>query len=179
MTRLVAVAASLVLTLAGCAAMTQPAITDNTAVAELRDAKGQPAGVATLTQVAGGVRIIIETRRMPPGPRGAHIHEVGKCDAPQFTTAGEHFNPGKKQHGTLNPQGAHAGDLPNMTIAADGTGRLETVTERVTLGAGANSLFGAGGSSIIVHGSPDDFKTDPTGNTGARIACGVIVKKPR
>jgi Cu-Zn family superoxide dismutase len=134
--------------------------------------------VATLKQVSGGVRIVIEARRMPPGPRGVHIHEVGKCDGPQFTTAGEHFNPDKKQHGTLNPQGAHAGDLPNLTIAADGTGRLETMTERVTLGAGATSLLDADGSSIIVHGSPDDFKTDPTGNSGARIACGVIVKKP-
>lgn len=171
------VAVSLALTLAACATAKQPGAGD-TAVAELRDANGQPTGVATLTQVTGGVRIVIEARRLPPGPHGVHIHAVGKCDAPQFTTAGDHFNPDSKQHGTLNPQGAHAGDLPNLTIAADGSGRLETVTERVTLGAGASSLFDADGSAVIVHSGPDDFKTEPTGNSGARIACGVIVKKP-
>jgi Cu-Zn family superoxide dismutase len=177
MKRLVAIAASLALTFAGCAAMTQSATTDNTATAELRDANGQPAGMATLTQVSGGVRIVIEAKGMPPGPHGVHIHEVGKCDAPQFNTAGAHFNPDKKQHGTMNPQGPHAGDLPNLTVATGGTGRLETLTDRVTLGAGASSLFDADGSSIIVHAGPDDFRTDPTGNSGGRIACGVIVKK--
>lgn len=178
MKRLVAVAASLALTLAGCASMTQPAATDHAASAELRDANGQPAGMATLTQVPGGVRIVIDAKGMPPGPHGVHIHEVGKCEGPQFTTAGAHVNPDKKQHGTMNPQGPHAGDLPNLTVAADGTGRLETMTERITLGAGATSVFDADGSAIVVHAGPDDFKTDPTGNSGGRIACGVIVKKP-
>jgi Cu-Zn family superoxide dismutase len=177
MKRLVAIAASLALTFAGCAAMTQPATTGNTATADLRDANGQPAGTATLTQVSGGVRIVIEAKGMPPGPHGVHIHEVGKCDTPQFNTAGAHFNPGMKQHGTMNPQGPHAGDLPNLTVATGGTGRLETLTDRVTLGPGATSLFDADGSSIIVHAGPDDFRTDPTGNSGGRIACGVIVKK--
>jgi superoxide dismutase, Cu-Zn family len=177
MKRLVAIAASLALTLAGCASMTQPATTENTATADLRDANGQPAGTATLTQVSGGVRIVIDAKGMPPGPHGVHIHEVGKCEGPQFTTAGAHFNPDKKQHGTMNPQGAHAGDLPNLTIATGGTGRLETLTERITLGSGATSVFDADGSSIVVHAGPDDFKTDPTGNSGGRLACGVIVKK--
>jgi Cu-Zn family superoxide dismutase len=176
MKRLVAIAASLAL--AGCASMTQPAATDNTASAELRDANGQPAGMATLTPAPGGVRIVIDAKGMPPGPHGVHIHEVGKCDGPQFTTAGAHFNPDKKQHGTLNPQGPHGGDLPNLTVAADGTGRLETMTERITLGSGATSVFDADGSAIVVHAGPDDFKTDPTGNSGGRIACGVIVKRP-
>ena len=131
MKRLVAVAASLALTLAGCASMTQPAATD-AAHAELRDANGQPAGTAALTQVPGGVRIVIDAKGMTPGPHGVHVHEVGKCEGPQFTTAGAHVNPDKKQHGTMNPQGAHAGDLPNLTIATDGTGRLQTMTERMT-----------------------------------------------
>ena len=177
MKRLVAIAASLAVTLAGCASMTQPAATDNAAGAELRDANGQPAGTATFTQVPGGVRIVVDAKGMPPGPHGVHIHEVGKCDGPQFTTAGAHFNPDKKQHGTLNPQGPHGGDLPNLTVATDGTGRLETMTERITLGPGATSVFDADGSAIVVHAGPDDFKTDPTGNSGGRIACGVIVKR--
>ena len=177
MKRLVAITGSLAHTLAGCATMTQPATTDSTATAELRDSNGQPAGIATLTQVPGGVRIVIEAKGMPPGPHGVHIHEVGKCDGPQFTTAGAHFNPDKKQHGTMNPQGPHAGDLPNLTIATGGTGRLETLSERITLAAGPTSVFDADGSSIIVHTGPDDFRTDPSGNSGGRIACGVIVKK--
>ena len=177
MMRLIAVVASLALSLAGCASMTQPAATESSASAELRDSTGQPAGLATLTQVPGGVRLVIDAKGLPPGPHGVHIHAVGKCDAPQFTTAGAHFNPENKQHGTQNAQGAHAGDLPNLVVAANGTGRLETMSERITLGTGATSVFDADGSSIIIHAGPDDFKTDPTGNSGGRIACGVIVKK--
>ena len=175
--RTLAIVASLALVLAGCAAMTQPATTDNAATAELRASNGQAAGMAALAQVPGGVRIVLEAKGLPPGPHAVHIHEGGTGDARQFTTAGGHFNPGKKQHGTLNPQGAHAGDLPNMTVAGDGSGRLETTTARITLGPGATSVFDADGSAIVVHAGPDDFKTDPTGNSGGRIACGLIVKK--
>lgn len=158
---------------AGCAAM-KPA--PMTATAELRNAQGQPVGTATLTDVGGGVRVIVEARNLPHGDKGVHIHEVGRCEPP-FTTAGGHFNPGKRQHGLQNPAGPHAGDLPNITIGADGTGRLETVTDRVTLGGGATSLFDADGSAIVIHAAPDDHRTDPAGNSGARIACGVIVRK--
>ena len=98
-----------------------------------------------------GVRIVLEVRGLPAGAKGVHIHEVGKCDGPQFTTAGSHFNPDKKQHGTMNPQGAHAGDLPNLTIGTDGAGRLETTTNRITLGAGTTSVFDADGSAIVIH----------------------------
>lgn len=144
--------------------------------AELRDATGRVVGTARLEQVGDVVHIVLEMTGMPPGVHAVHIHAVGRCDPPDFASAGGHFNPGRRQHGLLNPQGPHAGDLPNITIDADGTGRLETVTERVTLGSGPTTLFDADGSALVVHASSDDFKTDPAGNAGARIACGVIVK---
>lgn len=164
------------LLLAGCARMTQPGATDNTASAELTNASGQAVGTATLTQVGNSVRVALVARGLPPGAKGVHIHEVGKCEPPGFTSAGGHFNPERKQHGTLNPQGPHAGDLPNLTIGADGTGRLESTTELVSLVGGPGLLFDADGSAVIIHAGPDDFRTDPTGNSGARLACGVIVK---
>jgi Cu-Zn family superoxide dismutase len=160
--------------LAGCASM-QP-VGDTTATADLRTASGQTVGTAQLTQVGPGVRIVLEARGVPPGLHGLHIHAVGKCDPPDFNSAGGHFNPANKQHGALNPQGSHAGDLPNLNVGADGNGRLETASEQITLGSGAPSLWDADGSALVVHAAPDDFKTDPTGNAGARVACGVITK---
>ena len=173
----VMVVAAVMLILGGCASITQPAATGNIAVADVKNANGQSIGMATLTEVPGGVRIVMDVKGLPPGPKGVHIHEGGKCEAPQFTSAGDHFNPDKKQHGLMNPQGQHAGDLPNITIAADGAGRLETTTNRVTLASGATSIFDADGSALVIHAAPDDFVTDPTGNSGGRSACGVIVKK--
>ena len=169
-----AIVGALVVT-AGCAGMTQPAAAPITATAELKSAQGQNVGNATLTQVPDGVRVLIEARGLPPGPHGVHIHEVGKCD-PQFASAGGHFNPAGKQHGLENPAGPHAGDLPNITIAADGTGRLESLNRNVSLDGSAATLFDADGSALVVHAGPDDFKTDPAGNSGARIACGVITR---
>lgn len=163
--------------LAGCAAM-QPS-TDTTATADVRNLSGQSLGTAQLAQVGGVVRIVLDARGAPPGLHAVHIHAVGKCDPPDFTSAGAHFNPTNKQHGALNPQGSHAGDLPNLNVAADGSGRLETATEQITLGTGATSVWDADGSALVVHAAPDDFKTDPTGNAGARIACGVITKSPK
>lgn len=157
---------------AGCAAMLQPRT--GTATAELQNAEGRVVGNATLTEVSGGVRILVEVRGLPSGDKAVHIHEVGQCDPPGFTSAGAHFNPTQRQHGLQNPLGPHAGDLPNIQVDGDGNGRLETMTERVTLDSGPTSLFDGDGSALVVHGAPDDFKTDPTGNSGARIACGVI-----
>lgn len=167
---------ALVFALAGCAGMMQPATTDNTAAAELRNASGQPVGTASFTEVSGGVRIVLDVRGLAPGAKGVHIHETGKCDPPGFTTAGGHFNPDGKQHGALNPLGSHAGDLPNLTVGANGSGRMETMTTLVTLSPGPRSILGDPPRALVVHAAPDDFKTDPTGNSGARIACGVIVK---
>jgi Cu-Zn family superoxide dismutase len=165
------------LLLAGCASVPLSPV-GTSATAELRDAKKGVVGQATLTEVSGGVRIVLEARGLPPGAKGVHLHAVGTCEPPAFASAGEHFNPQKKEHGVLNPSGPHAGDLPNIAIEPDGTGRLETFTDRVTLAAGANSLLDGDGSAIVIHGAPDDFRTDPTGNSGARIACGAIVKPP-
>jgi Cu-Zn family superoxide dismutase len=163
--------------LVACATPGQPAATP-TATAELKNAAGQSVGTATFTQVGNAVRIVLVAHGMAPGPKGVHVHETGRCDPPGFTSAGAHFNPSGKQHGALNPQGPHAGDLPNITIAPDGTGRMETTTEAFTLGRGSTSVFDADGSALVVHTGPDDLKTDPTGNSGARSACGVIVKSP-
>ena len=160
--------------LAGCAAM-QPS-GDNAATAELRNASGATVGTASLTQVGNVVRIVFDAKGLTPGLHAFHIHAVGKCDPPDFNSAGPHFNPTGKQHGALNPQGSHAGDLPNLNVGADGNGRLETATEHITLGTGATSLWDADGSSLVVHASADDYASDPSGNSGDRIACGVIVR---
>jgi Cu-Zn family superoxide dismutase len=160
---------------AGCTTMSSPA--DNSARAELRSASGQTVGSATFTQVGSAVRVLLEVQGLPPGTKGVHIHAVGNCVGPDFASAGPHFNPHGRQHGALNAQGPHAGDLPNIVVAADGKGRLESTTELVSLIGGPGGVFDADGSAIVVHAAPDDFKTDPTGNSGARIACGVIVRK--
>jgi len=173
--RSLAIAASFTVALAGCASMQSG--TDSTATADIKNSGGQSVGTATLTQVPGGVRIVIDAKSLPPGAHAVHIHEIGKCEGPAFTTSGGHFNPERKQHGTMNARGAHAGDLPNMSVDGLGNGRLETVTDRVTLGAGASSVFDADGSAIVIHAASDDFKTDPTGNAGGRIGCGVIARK--
>jgi superoxide dismutase, Cu-Zn family len=162
--------------LAGCATVSAPV--DNHARADLRNASGQVVGSATFTQVGSALRVLVEVQGLPPGAKGVHVHAIGTCDGPAFTSAGDHFNPHGRQHGALNyPKGPHAGDLPNITVGADGKGRLETTTELMTLGSGAGGLFDTDGSAIVVHAAPDDFKTDPTGNSGARIACGVILRK--
>ena len=168
-------AAGAALLLAGCASMSQP--TDNTARAEMRNAAGQVVGNATFTQIGSALRVLLEVQGLPPGAKAVHVHAVGRCEAPSFNSAGDHFNPLNRQHGALNPAGPHGGDLPNITIGSDGRGRLESTTELMTLSSGAASIFDGDGSTLIVHAAPDDFKTDPTGNSGARLACGVVTRK--
>lgn len=165
-----------VLALAGCSLAATRPVTDNTATAELKNPSGATVGTAVLTDIGDGVRVVLEMKGMPPGEHAVHVYETGVCEPPAFTSAGGHFNPEKKQHGLLNPTGPHAGDLPNITITSEGTGRLESHTTRISVGPGASSVFDADGSALVVHAGRDDFKTDPTGNSGARIACGVIVK---
>lgn len=174
--RALALAAAAALGLGGCAGL-QPSPAETAARAELRNAAGQAVGTATFTQVGGALRVLLEVQGLPPGPKAVHVHAAGRCESPGFTSAGDHFNPMSRQHGALNPAGPHAGDLPNITVGADGRGRLESTTELMTLLGGPTSVFDADGSALIVHAAADDFKTDPTGNAGARLACGVITRK--
>lgn len=146
------------------------------AEADLKDAKGADVGTATFFQSPHGVKMVVKVAGLPPGAHGLHFHENGKCDAPDFKTAGGHLNPDKKQHGLHNPNGPHAGDLPNLIVSAGGTGVGQFTTDRVTLSEGPNSLLKDGGVAVVIHATIDDQKSDPAGNAGARIACGVITK---
>ena len=159
----------------GCLAfLTMQAANAQTAHADLINAQGQKIGAAKLTQTNDGVQMEVSVSQLPPGTHGIHLHTVGKCETPGFTTAGGHFNPGMKKHGTENPEGSHAGDLVNLEVGADGTAKATFVTTAVTLGQGPNSLFHQGGTALVIHEKADDYKSDPAGNSGARIACGVI-----
>lgn len=145
--------------------------------AVLKDAQGKEVGTATLTSAGGGVKIEVKVANLPSGQHGIHIHAMGKCEAPEFKSAGGHFNPQGKKHGFQNPEGAHAGDLPNLTVGKDGKASATFTATNATLGDGEGSLFGPDGTAIVIHADPDDGKTDPAGNSGARIACGVVEKK--
>jgi Cu-Zn family superoxide dismutase len=143
----------------------------------LKDKAGQQVGLATFTEGSDGLRIEVTGAGLPPGPKGIHIHAAGKCEPPDFVSAGAHFNPAGKKHGRLSPDGAHAGDLPNLIVTPVGAAGLDVTTKAVTLKEGVPaSLFGAGGTSLVIHALPDDERTDPTGNSGGRIACGVITR---
>jgi len=144
--------------------------------AVLKDAAGATVATAELTQTEKGVRLELKATALPAGPHGFHVHTVGKCEAPDFKTAGGHFNPGAKEHGLENAKGHHAGDLPNLVAGADGKGSAEALLTDATLGEGKGSLFQEGGTALVIHAGPDDMKSDPAGNSGARIACGVIEK---
>lgn len=144
------------------------------ATAELRNAEGQLVGTATLEEGESGVRIALEAANLPEGTHAFHVHETGECTPPDFTSAGGHFNPTGAQHGLENPQGPHAGDMENFDVGADGTAQIAVDNDRVTLAAGQNSLLDADGSALVVHAGADDYVTDPSGDAGDRIACGVI-----
>lgn len=140
------------------------------ATAPMRTAAGADAGRATARDVTGGVRFSIDARGLPPGTHGAHVHMVGRCDPPGFETAGAHWNPSAMKHGTNNPQGPHLGDLPNLIVGADGRGTLALTIQGATLAG----MLDADGASMMVHAAADDLVTDPSGNSGGRIACGVF-----
>lgn len=143
----------------------------------LKTSSGQDAGTASFTPAKGnGVTIRLKLKNLPPGDHAVHIHEHAVCDAPDFKTAGGHFNPAAKKHGIENPMGHHNGDLPrNVAVGADGTASATFKVDDLSLDPSASdSLFANGGTSIMVHEKADDMKTDPAGNAGNRIACGVI-----
>jgi Cu-Zn family superoxide dismutase len=147
------------------------------AKATLLNSQGQKVGEAQLVETPQGVKISIKVQNLPPGVHAFHIHAKGLCEAPGFKTAGGHFNPFNKEHGLKNPKGPHAGDLPNLVVGADGTETYETIDTLVTLKPGKkNSLFHPGGTSLVIHAGPDDYMTNPAGNAGPRIACGVITQ---
>ena len=150
------------------------------ASATLVDANGRTVGTVQLVeQPAGRVALTGTLHDLPPGSHGIHLHAVGQCDGPAFASAGAHFNPGARKHGLDSPEGPHAGDLPMVVVAADGNATLNATTDRVTLGDGPTSLLDADGSALVLHAAPDDQRTDPTGNSGARIACGVVKLETR
>lgn len=141
----------------------------------MRNAQGQNLGDLALVQTHNGVLITGFLNGVPAGTHAFHVHTVGKC-TPDFNAAGGHFNPAAHQHGFRNPQGMHAGDLPNINVAADGTVRVEVFASSFNLGTGKNGLLDADGSSIMIHALADDYTTDPAGAAGARIACGEVTK---
>jgi Cu-Zn family superoxide dismutase len=167
------------LPLAGCmnspmADPTGPGPEPRAANASIRNAAGLEVGQATSTQAGDSIRLRVEATRMPQGTYGAHIHAVGRCDAPDFASAGPHWNPTGRQHGKNNPAGMHLGDLPNLLVGADGRGSFEVTVPRAWVRGGSSALMDADGAAIVVHERPDDFRTDPSGNSGARIGCGVF-----
>jgi Cu-Zn family superoxide dismutase len=143
----------------------------------LINARGQQIGTVRAWQTAGGVTFRIDARGLPHGVHGIHVHSVGRCDAPDFASAGPHWNPAGRKHGTSNPQGPHAGDLPNVEVAANGVlGQAVTLANATLAGpAGApGALLDADGAALVIHAGADDYATDPSGNSGARIACAVL-----
>lgn len=144
---------------------------------EMKDAHGKTVGTLTIAPHSnGGVLFTGRLTDMPAGVHGIHIHDSGKCDPPDFKSAGAHFNPSGKQHGEFNAQGHHEGDMGNVRVDPSGSAEISLMNESVTLSAGPSSLLKPGGTSLVLHANADDQKTDPSGNSGDRIACGVIVR---
>lgn len=157
----------------GCAQTTAMS-GSNVATANLVDAAGKPSGSATIRESADGLWLDVSVKGVTPGAHGLHVHAVGKCDAPDFASAGGHWNPTAHQHGKKNPQGPHAGDAPNLVANAKGAGRLKTWLGAGMIAGGANPLLDADGAAVVLHADADDEMTDPSGKSGKRVLCGVL-----
>ena len=143
---------------------------------EMKDAQGQSIGTASIAPMQGMVHIQLDLRGLKPGEHALHVHGTAKCEGPAFASAGGHLNPAGKKHGMKSPDGPHAGDMENFTVAADGTAKGMVMAHGITMGAEANSIFANGGTALMIHAGADDMMTDPAGAAGDRIACGVITK---
>jgi Cu-Zn family superoxide dismutase len=161
------------LALAGALILAAPALAADQASAVLKDADGKEIGKASLLTTPGGTLMTLELTAAPPGVHGFHIHTTGKCEPPKFESAGGHFNPDESQHGFLNAEGPHAGDMPNIHVPESGKLTVEVLNTLVTVG-GENALLDEDGAAMVLHADPDDYKSDPAGHAGGRIACGVI-----
>lgn len=144
------------------------------AIADLTDASGKVAGKAAIRETADGLWLDVSVKGVTLGAHGLHVHAVGKCDAPDFVTAGGHWNPSGHQHGKKNPQGPHAGDAPNLVANTGGVGSLKTWLGAGMISAGTTPLLDADGAAVVLHADPDDEMTDPSGKSGKRILCGVL-----
>lgn len=145
-------------------------------VVQVKDAHDKELGKITIRPLAKGVELKLDLRGLAPGEHAIHFHNTPACEGPDFKSAGPHFNPEGKQHGMENPLGAHAGDMLNFKVDAKGKARATIVNKSVTLGDDDHSLLANGGTAIVVHANPDDMKSDPAGNAGDRVGCGVIKK---
>ncbi|MFN3945201.1 MAG: superoxide dismutase family protein [Allosphingosinicella sp.] len=167
------------LALAGCAAVGDPlpppqGPMPGSASAELREPGGRLVARTTATQVGDSIRLRVDAAGLAPGTYAAHIHAVGRCDPPSFDSAGPHWNPLDREHGMQNPRGSHMGDLPNLMVGTSGEGFFEYTIPAAQLTGGPMPMLDGDGASLVVHARPDDHRTDPSGNSGARIACGVF-----
>ena len=156
--------------------MVAPAQSVAKTIVEMKDAQGKSIGTVTVWDQGSGVALELRLHDLTPGEHGIHFHQVPKCEGPDFKSAGGHFNPGSKKHGFDSPDGHHAGDMKNFNVRGDGTVKTKLGDADVTLKDGPHSLLSNGGSAIVIHAKADDYKTDPSGNSGDRIACGVITK---
>jgi Cu-Zn family superoxide dismutase len=147
------------------------------AKAELKDRNGRPVGTVVLIDTPHGVLLHIDASGLPPGEHGFHIHETGRCEPPDFKSAGGHFAPAGRKHGFYSKQGHHAGDMANLVVAEDGKAKAEIFVDRVQTAGGKSALLRPGGTAIVIHANPDDYQTDPAGDAGDRIACGVVERQ--
>ena len=166
--------APVALLLGGCQTVYENTAED-VASATIQNRSGQAVGEARFYSLAGEVTVAMSFTGLAPGSHGVHLHTTGNCSAADFTSAGGHLNPGGAQHGTENPQGAHLGDLPNVQIASDGSGSVSAIL-RGTRESVLASLFDADGTAVVVHESADDYRTDPAGDAGSRVACGLVTR---